>query len=63
MDSKEQKRISRRSFLMGIPVGIASVVAINAIGSRVFRRGASQYPKPKFPEGSIFTPADDRTEA
>ena len=61
MDNKEQKRISRRSFLMGIPVGIAGVVAFNAIGGKVFRRGASQYPK--FPEGSIFTPANDRTDA
>jgi len=45
---------------MGIPVGIAGVVAFNAIGNRVMKRNASQYPK--FPEGSIFTPANDRTE-
>ena len=61
MDKKEQKRISRRSFLMGIPVGIAGVVAFNAIGKRMIKGNASQYPK--FPEGSIFTPANDRTEA
>lgn len=61
MDSNEQRRISRRSFLMGIPVGIAGVVAFNAIGKRVIRREASQYPK--FPEGSIFKPANDRTDA
>lgn len=60
MDNKEQKRISRRSFLIGIPVGIAGVVAFNAISGKVFRRGASQHPK--FPEGSIFTPANDRTD-
>ena len=52
MDNKEQKKISRRSFLMGIPVGIAGVVAFNAISGKVFRRGVSQYPN--FPEGSIF---------
>ena len=46
---------------MGIPVGIAGVVAFNAIGKRVGRRGVSQYPK--FPEGSIFKPANDRTDA
>ncbi len=46
---------------MGIPVGIAGVVAFNAIGNKVFKRSASQYPK--FPEGSIFTPANDRTDA
>ncbi|MCY4579338.1 MAG: hypothetical protein OXD31_09830 [Chloroflexi bacterium] len=60
MDNNEKKGISRRSFLMGIPVGIAGVVAFNAIGNRVMKRNASQYPK--FPEGSIFTPANDRTE-
>ena len=43
---------------MGIPVGIAGVVAFNAIGNRLFKRNTAQYPK--FPEGSIFTPADDR---
>ena len=58
MDNKEQNRISRRNFLKGIPVGIAGVVAFNAIGNRLFRRSTTQYPK--FPEGSIFTPADDR---
>ena len=34
MDNNEKKGISRRSFLMGIPVGIAGVVAFNAIGNR-----------------------------
>ena len=61
MDNNEQRRISRRSFLLGIPAGIAGVVAFNAIGSKMFKRGTSQYPK--FPEGSIFTPANDRTDA
>ena len=61
MDNNEQRRISRRSFLMGIPAGIAGVVAFNAIGNKVFKRETSQYPK--FPEGSIFTPANDRTDA
>ena len=45
MDNKEQNRISRRNFLKGIPVGIAGVVAFNAIGSRLFRRSTAQYPK------------------
>ena len=45
---------------MGIPVGIAGVVAFNAISGKVFKRGVSQYPK--FPEGSIFKPANDQTE-
>ena len=61
MGNNEQRRISRRSFLIGIPAGIAGVVALNAIGRKVLKRGASQYPK--FPEGSIFTPANDRTDA
>ena len=58
MDNNEAKRLSRRNFLKGIPAGIAGVVAFNAIGNRLFRRSTAQYPK--FPEGSIFTPADDR---
>ena len=61
MDNKENKRISRRSFLMGIPVGIAGVVAFNAVSGRLFKRNAAQYPQ--FPEGSIFKPANDRTDA
>ncbi|MXY46065.1 MAG: hypothetical protein F4Y44_03585 [Chloroflexi bacterium] len=60
-DNKEQRRISRRHFLLGIPAGIAGVVALNAIGSRMVRRKTSQYPQ--FPKGSIFTPADERTDA
>ena len=60
MDSKEQRRISRRSFLMGIPVGVAGVVAFNAVGNRLFKRNTAQYPR--FPEGSIFKPADDRRD-
>lgn len=60
-DNKEQRRISRRHFLLGIPAGIAGVVALNAIGSRIVRRKTSQYPQ--FPKGSIFTPADERTDA
>jgi len=61
MDNNERKRISRRSFLLGIPVGVAGVVALNAVSGRLFRRNSTQYPK--FPQGSIFTPANDRTDA
>ena len=61
MDDKEQKRISRRHFLLGIPAGIAAVVALNAVGGNAVSRGVTQYPK--FPEGSIFTPANDANNA
>ncbi len=61
MDNSDAKRLSRRNFLKGIPLGIAGVVALNALGGRLFRRSESRYPK--FPEGSIFTPANDRTDA
>ncbi len=62
MENKEQKRFSRRSFLKGIPVGIASVAVISALGGRLTAgRKASQYPK--FPEGSIFTPDKRHTDA
>lgn len=60
MDSKEPKRLSRRHFLMGIPIGLAGVFALNSLGGRFGGKRASSYPK--FPEGSIFTPADDRTD-
>lgn len=60
MDSKEPKRLSRRHFLMGIPLGIAGVFALNSLGGRFGGKRASSYPK--FPEGSIFTPANDRTD-
>ena len=60
MDSKEPKRLSRRHFLMGIPLGIAGVFALNSLGGRFGGKQASSYPK--FPEGSIFTPANDRAD-
>ena len=60
MDKNESKLLSRRNFLKGIPVGIAGVVALNAITGKSVGRNASKYPK--FPEGSIFKPADNRTD-
>lgn len=60
MAKNDQKRISRRGFLIGIPLGVAGAFALNAIGGRLLAPKRDSYPK--FPEGSIFTPADDRRQ-
>ena len=60
MDNNEAKRLSRRNFLKGIPAGIAGVLAIKAVSGSSFGRSETRYPK--FPEGSIFKPANDRTD-
>lgn len=59
-NNNEAKRLSRRNFLKGIPIGIAGVLAIKAVSGSPFSRKESRYPK--FPEGSIFKPANDRTD-
>lgn len=60
MAKNDRKRISRRGFLIGIPLGVAGAFALNAIGGRLLAPKRDSYPK--FPEGSIFTPADDRRQ-
>ena len=54
MAKNDRKRISRRGFLIGIPLGVAGAFALNAIGGRLLAPKRDSYPK--FPEGSIFTP-------
>lgn len=61
MDNNEQRRLSRRNFLKGVPLGIAGAFALTTLGSSLFKRKADRYPN--FPEGSIFTPADRSRDA
>ena len=61
MDDKKGGVMSRRGFLKAVPVGIAGMFALTALGGRFGRRAASDYPK--FPDGSIFAPAKDRDDA
>ncbi len=57
---KETKKISRRNFLMGIPLGVAGAFAINAVMGRFLpSRLVSRRGRPSFPKDSIYRPADD----
>jgi anaerobic selenocysteine-containing dehydrogenase len=57
---KAGKGYSRRQFLKGIPLGAVAAVAVGAISGRLIASALGRRRKPPvFPEGSIFTPADD----
>ena len=57
---KETKKISRRNFLMGIPLGVAGAFAISAVMGRFLpSRLVSRRGRPSFPKDSIYRPADD----
>ena len=61
MEQKQDKKLSRRAFLRGVPLGIAGAFVLNSISRGLFSsksRDSGQYPN--VPEGSIFTPAKDR---
>ena len=51
---------SRRSFLKGIPLGIAAAVAVGVVSRRLMQSALGRSGPQVFPEGSIFTPAKDR---
>jgi hypothetical protein len=65
MDQKQDKQFSRRSFLKGIPLGIAGAFVLGSISRSLFSKSQESDQYPSFPEGSIFTPAKDknRTDA
>ena len=56
MDKKTdgKRRLSRRDFLKGLPLGIAGALAVGALLPKVIRRGR----RIELPPDSIFTPAD-----
>ena len=56
MDKKTdgKRRLSRRDFLKGLPLGIAGALAVGALLPKVIRRGR----RTELPPDSIFTPAD-----
>lgn len=60
-EKKAKREFSRRQFLKGVPLGIAGVVAINAVSggfiSSIFGRRRRL---PDFPKDSIFAPDKDR---
>lgn len=65
MDQKQDKKFSRRSFLKGVPLGIAGAFVLGTISRGLFSKSQESDQYPAFPEGSIFTPAKDknRTDA
>ncbi len=57
---KETKKVSRRDFLKGVPLGAAGAFAISAVMGRFLpSRLVSRRGSPTFPKDSIFRPADD----
>ncbi len=57
MDQKQDKQLSRRSFLKGVPLGIAGAFVLSSISRGLFSRSQESDQYPTFPDGSIFTPA------
>ncbi len=57
MDQKQDKQLSRRSFLKGVPLGIAGAFVLGSISRGLFSRSQESDQYATFPEGSIFTPA------
>jgi hypothetical protein len=53
--AKKRNRISRRTFLKGVPVGILGALAIGFFGSKMLASSANRR-FPRFKKGSIFTP-------
>ena len=52
---------SRRSFLKGAPIAVASGIVLGlAAGRPLLSRLTRRRKRPEFPKGSIFTPADDK---
>ena len=57
---KETKKLSRRNFLKGVPLGVAGAIAVSAVMGRFLpSRLISRRGRPSFPKDSIFRPADD----
>ena len=59
MDNSDikQKKISRRTFLKGVPIGMLGALAIGVFGSRILSLSTNRR-LPRFEKGSIFTPRD-----
>ena len=61
--SEKKRAFSRRDFLKGVPLGLAGGFVLSSLTGKLFPSGSRARSKPpEFPEGSIFTPAKDRTE-
>jgi hypothetical protein len=58
---KNTGSFSRRSFLKGLPLGALGIAALGFMSSKVLA-SASNRRKPKFKNGSIFTPRDKDIE-
>ena len=52
--SKDKRKLSRRDFLKGVPIGIAGALAVGALLPKIIRKGR----RSQLPDDSIFTPAD-----
>tara|TARA_B000000437_G_C11592333_1_gene283900 strand:+ start:203 stop:382 length:180 start_codon:yes stop_codon:yes gene_type:complete len=53
----KSNKVSRRSFLKGLPLGLLGVSAIGLFSGKMISSAANRK-APKFKKGSIFTPRD-----
>jgi hypothetical protein len=57
----EQRLYTRRTFLKGVPFGVAAALILGVVSRRVFSSTFGRDRRfPRLPKDSIFTPANDR---
>ena len=51
--------MSRRAFMKGVPMGLFGIIAIGTLGGKILSSVSRRQP-PKFKEGSIFSPKEEK---
>ena len=55
-----QRGITRRRFLMGLPIGVLGALAVGFVSGRAARSVLGKRTQTDAPKDSIFTPSKDR---
>ena len=62
-EPRKKRTYTRRSFLKGLPLGIAGALLAGVVSRRLLGAGLGRIRRPSvFSKGSIFSPARDRQE-
>lgn len=56
---KNKVTMSRRAFIKGVPMGLFGIIAIGTLGGKILSSVSRRQP-PKFKEGSIFSPKEEK---
>ncbi len=60
---QEKRTYTRRSFLKGLPIGIAGTLLVGMVSRRLLGAGLGRIRRQQvLPKGSIFSPARDRRD-